>query len=127
MNVPSLNLAFAWLWMLPGFGSGMLLGMNFHREEWLGGHGTLKRRIYRLAHISFFGLGIVNLAFYVMVKLAGLSGACVTVASLAFVAGGVLMPACCLVMARWPGTRMIFAAPVVCLITGAVLVLIEVL
>lgn len=127
MTVPTTNLAFAWMWMLAGFVSGLLLGLKFHREEWLGGYASLQRRLYRLAHISFFGLGIVNLAFYTTVRLSGMAGARVSWASIAFIAGGVLMPLSCLVMAHRPALRMIFAAPVVSLIAGAVLVLLEVL
>jgi hypothetical protein len=127
MNVPALNLAFAWVWILGGFLSGMLLGLNFHRADWWGGYGSHRRRLYRLAHISFFGLGFVNLAFYVTVRLAALSGGLVTTAAVAFVTGGVLMPLCCVIMAHRPAARMIFAAPVISLMTGAVLVLLEVL
>ena len=58
-----LNLILAWLWILLGFATGMVLGMFFHGENWLGGYGSFKRRMYRLGHISFFGLGVVNLLF----------------------------------------------------------------
>ena len=57
------NLFLAWLWILLGFVTGMVLGMFFHGENWLGGYGSFKRRMYRLGHISFFGLGAVNLLF----------------------------------------------------------------
>ena len=50
MNVQlsQMNLLLAWLWICLGFLSGMLLGLFFHRENWLGGYGSLKRRMYRL-------------------------------------------------------------------------------
>jgi hypothetical protein len=127
MTVPTINLAMAWLWMLAGFLSGMLLGLGFHDEKWLGGYASHRRRLYRLGHISFFGLGIVNLAFYVTVRLAGIAGARVDGAAAAFVIGAMLMPACCVLMAHFPKTRMLFAAPVISLMSGAVLVLMEVL
>jgi hypothetical protein len=57
------NLTLAWLWILLGFVSGMVLGLFFHRENWLGGYGSFQRRMYRLGHISFFGLGAVNALF----------------------------------------------------------------
>ena len=41
----------------------MVLGMFFHGENWLGGYASFKRRMYRLGHISFFGLGAVNMLF----------------------------------------------------------------
>lgn len=64
----NLNLVLAWLWILLGFVSGMVLGLFFHRENWLGGYGSFRRRMYRLAHISFFGLGAVNLLFWLTLQ-----------------------------------------------------------
>ena len=63
-----INLALAWVGILLGFGSGFLLGLNFQKENWLGGYNSWKRRLYRLGHISFFGLALMNLAFYFTVK-----------------------------------------------------------
>lgn len=51
-HMAQINLIFAWLWIAVGFVLGFIFGLNFHREEWLGGYTTLKRRLYRLAHIS---------------------------------------------------------------------------
>ncbi len=69
------NLVMAWLWILLGFVSGMALGMFFHGEKWLGGYGSFKRRMYRLGHISFFGLGAVNLLFYLTARMLAASSA----------------------------------------------------
>jgi hypothetical protein len=122
-----LNLPLAWLWLLLGFVSGMMLGMFFHREDWLGGYGSFKRRMYRLAHISFFGLGAVNLLFWLTMKNLAGEGSSVTIASWAFVVGAISMPVCCLVMAHFPRSRMLFAIPVLSLITGGLLTLMEVI
>src|SRR5437899_7934368 len=59
-----LNLLCAWFGVLLGFLSGLVFGLFFHRENWLGGYTSFQRRMYRLAHISFFGLAIVNFMFY---------------------------------------------------------------
>jgi hypothetical protein len=45
------------------------------------------------------------------------------VASWSFVIGGITMPLCCLVMAHFSKMRMVFAVPVLSLLTGAVLTL----
>ncbi|HMF37455.1 MAG TPA: hypothetical protein VKF17_12475, partial [Isosphaeraceae bacterium] len=58
-----LNLTVAWLAILLGLISGTLLGLFFHREDWLGGYGSWRRRMLRLGHISFFGTGLLNLSF----------------------------------------------------------------
>lgn len=120
------NLFLGWLWILLGFVFGMVLGMFFHGENWLGGYGSFQRRMYRLGHISFFGLGAVNLLFWLTLRqippvepLAGL-------ASSAFLVGAITMPVCCLVMAHCPKTHLIFAVPVLSLVAGGVLTLLEV-
>jgi hypothetical protein len=116
-----INLLLAWLWILLGFISGMLLGLFFHRENWLGGYGSLKRRMYRLGHISFFGLGVLNLMFYLTVQRFTQVGADIHLASLVFIIGAVAMPICCVVMAHFPKAHLIFAVPVVSLILGGTL------
>ena len=85
------NLLIAWLWILLGFASGMVLGLFFHRENWLGGYASFKRRMYRLAHISCFGLGAVNLLFCLTVRAFSLSGPGMHLASMAFITGAIAM------------------------------------
>ena len=126
MHAPQVNLLLAWLWMLLGFLSGMVLGMFFHREGWLGGYGSFKRRLYRLAHISLFGLGAVNLAFYLTVRAQILSGPRLELAGWAFVLGALSMPACCVLMAHFPRSRLLFSVPVLSLLLGGTLTLLEV-
>ena len=116
-----LNLVLGWTWMLLGFISGMVMGMCFHKEEWLGGYGSFRRRLYRLGHISFFGLGMVNLVFYATAEHFA-HGGLVTVASWAFVVGAIAMPICCVLMAHFPQAHFLFAVPVLSLIAGGVLV-----
>jgi hypothetical protein len=122
-----LNLVIAWLWLLLGFVAGMVLGMFFHGENWLGGYANFRRRMYRLGHISFFGLGAVNLLFCLTVQNFSLAGQLVSVASWAFIVGAITMPVCCVVMAHFPKAHLIFAVPVVSLIAGGILTLMEVI
>jgi len=120
------NLFLAWLWILLGFVSGMALGMFFRDENWLGGYGSLKRRMYRLGHISCFGLGAVNLLFWLTMEKLFPVEPRAGVASWAFILGAVTMPVCCVVMAHFPKAHLIFAVPVLSLITGGVLTLAEI-
>ena len=122
-----LNLVIAWLWILLGFISGMVLGMFFHGENWLGGYGSFKRRMYRLGHISFFGLGIVNLLFCLTAQTFSQAGPFVVGASWTFIAGAISMPLCCVLMAHFPKAHLIFAVPVISLIAGGVLTFMEVI
>ena len=121
------NLILAWLWILLGFVAGMALGLFFHGENWLGGYGSFKRRMYRLGHISFFGLGVVNLLFCLTAQTFSLAGTFTVVASWAFIAGAISMPVCCVVMAHFPKAHLIFAVPVISLIAGGVLTFMEVI
>jgi hypothetical protein len=121
--VGEINLAIAWLWIVLGFVTGFVLGLNFHREDWLGGYGSFKRRLYRLAHISFFGLGAVNLMFYFTAKQFACGGTMGTVASWGFVAGAVTMPICCFIMAHHVKARALFLIPVISLVTSGALTL----
>jgi hypothetical protein len=119
LPTPQLNLLAAWLGILLGFASGLILGLFFHREDWLGGYSSLKRRLYRLAHISFFGLGAVNLFFYFTVQRLSAAGLALGVAGWAFVLGAASMPLCCVLMAHWPRAHPLFAVPVLSLLLGA--------
>ena len=121
-----INLLAAWVGILLGFLSGLALGLGFHRENWLGGYGSFTRRLYRLAHISLFGLAAVNLFFYFTARALP-AGTLLSLASSAFIAGAITMPICCLIMAHFPNTRSLFALPVVSLVAGGVLTLVEVI
>ena len=117
------NLFLGWLWILLGFVTGMVLGLFFHGENWLGGYGSFKRRMYRLGHISFFGLGAVNVLFCLTTQDLSLTGPAVGIASWAFIAGAITMPVCCAVMAHFPKAHLLFAVPVISLILGGALTL----
>lgn len=121
------NLALAWLWIVLGFISGMLLGMFFHDEKWLGGYASHKRRMYRLGHISFFGLGTVNLFFWLTAKNLPALGAMASTASVALMLGTLTMPVCCAIMAHFPKAHLVFTVPVLSLISGGITTLLEVI
>ncbi len=116
------NLAAAWIGILLGMAGGAALGLSFHREEWLGGYGSWRRRLLRLGHISLFGLAFVNLAFVLTADrmgwtAAGTPGA--RAASVLFLAGAVLMPTVCGLAAWRRPLRHLFALPVGSLGTAA--------
>lgn len=127
MNPFQLNLVVAWAWILFGFLSGLGLGLGFHRENWLGGYSSFKRRLYRLGHISLFALGAVNLLFYLTTAHLPANGAVWIVASRGFIAGAILMPLCCGIMAHWPKARLLFGLPVLSLVVAATATLLGVL
>ena len=117
-----LNLLLGWVWIVLGCLSGAAMGLWFHQENWLGGYGSWMRRLYRLGHISFFGLGLLNLMFFLTFRSFPAAKA-FPIASAAFAVGAVAMPLCCLIAAHKPGWKSIFAVPVLSLMTGTVLTL----
>jgi hypothetical protein len=119
------NMLLAWVWILLGFIVGMVQGLFFHNEHWLGGYTSFRRRMYRLGHVAFFALGAVNLLFALTRNLVLPSGTLPTVASKAFLIGALTMPICCFLLPHYPRARALFAVPILNLITGAVLVLID--
>jgi hypothetical protein len=116
-----LNEAFGWLWISLGFLTGVLLGLRFEREEFLGGYGSWPRRMLRLGHVCFFALGGLNVLFALSLPRlveAGVSREWAMVASWSLVAGAVLMPTCCFLSAWRKGWTKAFPLPVVLLVTG---------
>lgn len=59
----SINLFAGWLGFLGGALSGAVIGLRFHQPEWLGGYDAFPRRMVRLGHIAFFGIGLINILF----------------------------------------------------------------
>jgi hypothetical protein len=110
-----------WIFVLGGLVMGLVMGFKFQREDWLGGYGAFPRRMVRLAHVALVALGIINIQFSQSAPRLNLSPALAGLASFAFMAAAVLMPACCLWMAARRRHFEIFAAPVVCLAAGLIL------
>lgn len=120
------SLLAAWTGFLLGILSGIIPGLMFHNSEWMGGYGSWRRRLTRLGHISFFGIGFLNLGFAVSVRAFDLAGH-VQSASLALIIGAVTMPLFCYLSAWRKYWRHLFFIPVCSLGTGIVLTLIMVL
>ncbi|MCC7010265.1 MAG: hypothetical protein IT184_15770 [Acidobacteria bacterium] len=119
-DAASFALVAGWIGMLAGVVSGAGIGLFFHDERWLGGYGTFRRRLLRLGHISFFGLGFLNILFGLTVTTAGLGGSTVPVASVALVIGAITMPACCFLSAWREPFRQLFPIPVIAVGSGIV-------
>lgn len=111
------NLYAAWIGFLLGSLAGIAPGMYFHRDDWLGGYGTWPRRMVRLAHIAFFGIGILNLAFALTVRSLGLEDG-IALSSALLILGAITMPLVCYLSAfRW-GFRRLFPVPALSVTAG---------
>lgn len=121
-----LHLVIAWVAILVGLLSGTVIGLFFHREEWLGGYHSWRRRMVRLGHVAFLGTGLLNLAFAITVGALGLGGTAIRLASALFILGAVSMPAVCFLAAWRKPLRHLFFIPVLSLTGGAVGTLVHV-
>lgn len=117
---PHLNLLIGWIGMIGGALAGAALGLFFHEEAWLGGYGSFRRRMLRLGHIAFFGLGIVNVLFALTLQANPVSETLARWASWGFAAALVTMPACCFLTAWRAGFKSLFPIPVAGALLGLV-------
>jgi hypothetical protein len=104
------------------------MGLFFWREDWLGGYGSWRRRLTRLAHVSFFGLGFINLAFALSVsQLALPRGTALSAASFSLCLGAATMPIVCYLAAWKKPFRHLFFVPVAAVVAGVAIATLEVL
>ena len=122
-QIVSNMLAISWIGMLLGVVSGAVIGLFFHREDWMGGYSSFRRRLTRLGHISFFGLGFINFFFAVSHEIAGIKLGFALPAAVAFTIGAATMPTCCFLCAWRKPFRHLFFIPVLGVGTGIVLTL----
>jgi hypothetical protein len=116
------NLHAAWIGILLGSLAGAGQGLFFHREDWLGGYASWRRRMLRLGHISFFGLAFVNLAFAWTVHAYRIEGGVVWSSRL-FLVGAITMPLLCYLSSARDAFRHLFFVPVLSVIVGTAILL----
>lgn len=119
-----INLLAGWIGMLAGVLSGGIVGLFFYRDEWMGGYNSWRRRLTRLGHISFFGLGFLNMLFAATAGQLLLHGPCLHIASVGLIVGAITMPACCFLSAWRKTMRHLFPIPVFSVGAGIVAILI---
>jgi hypothetical protein len=113
-----INLIAGWLGFLVGALSGATLGLAFHRDDWLGGYDSWRRRLLRLGHIACFGIGFLNVMFAVSVAARPLAEPWAKCASLAWLVALVSMPTCCALAAWRKPLRHLFPIPVSATLVG---------
>lgn len=109
MNLSS-NLLAGWIGFLAGAVTGALMGLCFHREDWLGGYGSFPRRMIRLGHIACFGLGLINILFALTAATLPFAPAA-QLASWCLIVGMVTMPLNCFLTAWKKPFRHLFFIP----------------
>jgi len=113
----AINVHAGWIAILLGLLLGAAIGLFFYRDDWLGGYGSWRRRMLRLAHVSLVATGLLNVAAG-LTQFAYCAERALPAASLLLIAGTVTMPAVCLLSAWRQWVRHLFFVPVLCLILG---------
>jgi NhaP-type Na+/H+ or K+/H+ antiporter len=113
-----------WWAMMAGVVSGAIIGLFFHREDWMGGYSSYRRRLTRLGHISFFGLGFVNLFYGLSLPHLSVTPAAAHFGALSLLVAVITMPACCFLSAWRKPLRHLFPIPVLAAALGIGIILI---
>lgn len=117
-----MNILAGWLGVLGGVLSGAIIGLFFHHENWAGGYGSFTRRMLRLGHISFFGIGFLNFAIGLTFATVALPDTHMQFAAWAMIAGAITMPLLCFLTAWRKNFRHFFFIPVLSVLGSALAV-----
>jgi len=108
-----------WALILSAFVTGAVIGLYFHRPDFLGGYTSFRRRIIRLGHIAQAALGMMNVVYGLSPWPAASSWEA-SAASVGFIIGGISMPAVCFLTGWKEPFRHLFFVPVTALIFATV-------
>ena len=120
------SLRAGWFGMLGGVLSGAFIGLFFLKPVWLGGYGSAPRRLARFGHISFFGIGLLNLFYALSLGPLGIPPGPARWGSVALLLALLAMPACCFLTAWKEPFRHLFPIPVLGAATGIVIILTQI-
>ena len=115
-----INIQAAWVGFLLACVAGAITGLFFHKADWLGGYASWQRRMIRLGHISFFGIGFLNLSFALTVRALGMDAG-LRGTSILLLVGAVTMPAVCYLSAWKTFFRNLFFIPAMSVTVGIAL------
>jgi hypothetical protein len=116
------NFTTGWWLMLAAFASGAGIGLGFHREEFLGGYGSFRRRLLRLGHIALAALGMLNVIYGLSPVAVG-GGTRALLPGMLLMAGAVAMPLVCFLSAWRKPFRHLFFVPVLLLLAAVGLII----
>jgi hypothetical protein len=116
------NFVAGWWLVLAAFVSGAVIGLGFHREDFLGGYGSFRRRLLRLGHVALAALGLINVVY----GLSPGAGSRTDLPGLLLFGGAVAMPAVCFLAAWRQPFRAFFFIPVTLLVAAVILILFRV-
>lgn len=101
--------------MIFGILSGAVIGLFFHQDNWLGGYSSYRRRLFRLGHIAFFGLGFINIFAGLTLFHFSASTNQLNLIVISLIIGTISMPLNCFLSGWKKPFRHLFPIPVIAL------------
>ncbi len=89
---PDANITFGFVWICVGLLLGAPMALAFLKKDWLGGYGSLSRRLLRLSHIAFIMLGLLNIVYGYALKTGTVHFAWQGAAMASLLAGAAILP-----------------------------------
>ncbi len=126
MSASMVCLMAGWGGILAGVVAGSIIGLHFHKPNWAGGYASFRRRMLRLGHIAFIGLGSITIMGGLTLKVAGETAPYAALSTGFLIAGMLAMPTCCFLSAARESFRVLFPLPVLCALLGIVFLLLSV-
>lgn len=123
MGTEQLLMLQIWTSLFFGVVTGAALGLFFHREDFLGGYQSFRRRLLRLGHISFFGIAALSTIYLVSLPYLTLPQPESQAIAKWFLIANVSMPLCCALTAWRKPLRHLFPIPVLAAAAGIVQVI----
>jgi hypothetical protein len=120
------NRATGWASIAVGIGVGLIMGMwSFDGPlpvpQWLGEYGDTSRRLARLGHIAFIGLGILNILLARELMQSSLDARRKRLASAAMNFGNIVLPLALFAAAAWRPAKYVMGLPATAVFIALVL------
>ena len=111
-----MNRAIGWTTIAVGIATGLVMGLwsfdgPMATPAWLGAYADTSRRLARLGHIAFIGLGILNLLLAHELPLSGLNARARRVAARQMNFGNVVLPLNLFAAAFWRPAKYAMGVP----------------
>jgi hypothetical protein len=115
-NEVSRNRVVGWTSLAAGVGVGLVMGLwsfdgPLQPPGWIGAYGDTSRRLVRLGHIAFIGLGLIDILIERELLRSALGRTGRTVASWSMVIGNVLLPVALFGAAAYRPLKYVMAIP----------------
>ncbi|HEX5071119.1 MAG TPA: hypothetical protein VFV78_12960 [Vicinamibacterales bacterium] len=111
-----MNRTIGWASLAVGIATGLIMGLwsfdgPVHVPAWLGEYGDTSRRLARLGHIAFIGLGLINILLSHELPKSALSDRARQIASRHMNFGNIVLPIALFAAAAWRPAKYVMAVP----------------